>query len=46
MPLVATGDVDASVGVYLNRLSDFLFAAARWASLKEGKVEKIYKKSD
>ncbi|TYZ62695.1 hypothetical protein PybrP1_010299 [[Pythium] brassicae (nom. inval.)] len=39
VPLAAAGDVDAAVLRYLNRLSDFLFVAARYAALKEGKAE-------
>lgn len=39
VPLAAAGDVDAAVMRYLNRLSDFLFVAARYAALKEGKEE-------
>lgn len=31
VPLVRSGDVEQAVGVYLNRLSDFLFVAARTA---------------
>lgn len=31
VPLVRDGHVDAAVGVYLNRLSDYLFVAARTA---------------
>jgi cob(I)alamin adenosyltransferase len=31
VPLVRAGDVEADVGAYLNRLSDYLFAAARTA---------------
>lgn len=31
VPLVREGAVDAAVGAFLNRLSDYLFQAARWA---------------
>jgi cob(I)alamin adenosyltransferase len=34
-----------SVGIYLNRLSDFLFAATRHASAQGGIAEVIYKSS-
>ena len=37
-------DVEASVQIYMNRLSDYLFTAARYASLKDGMEEVIYKK--
>ena len=37
------GDVEEEAGRYLNRLSDFLFAAARYAALKEGKEVVAYK---
>lgn len=37
-------DLDPSVGAYVNRLSDFLFVAARYASKVEGKIETPYKK--
>jgi len=41
-PLVRDGETSASTLIYVNRLSDFLFTAARYAALKEGKKEKIY----
>jgi len=44
VPLVRDGHVDDGVGRYLNRLSDYLFTAARYAALKEGKEEVTYKK--
>lgn len=43
-PLVREGQLDGGVLAFLNRLSDFLFQAARWAALKEGKEETVYKK--
>ncbi|KAI9358374.1 Adenosylcobalamin biosynthesis, ATP:cob(I)alamin adenosyltransferase-like protein, partial [Pilaira anomala] len=43
-PLVRDHLCDASVGVFLNRLSDFLFNAARWAAQSQGVPERIYKK--
>jgi cob(I)alamin adenosyltransferase len=39
VPLEAAGDVESVVIRYLNRLSDFLFVAARYAAMKEGKEE-------
>ncbi|XP_036209411.1 corrinoid adenosyltransferase isoform X2 [Myotis myotis] len=45
-PLVRMGETDANVAKFLNRLSDYLFTLARYAAMKEGKQEKIYKKSD
>jgi cob(I)alamin adenosyltransferase len=44
VPLVQAEQVDAEVGRYLNRLSDFLFVAARTAASKEGKPELLWKK--
>ncbi|KAI9497081.1 Adenosylcobalamin biosynthesis, ATP:cob(I)alamin adenosyltransferase-like protein [Zychaea mexicana] len=42
-PLVRENMVDNSVGIFMNRLSDYLFTAARYASMKAEKPEKIYK---
>ena len=42
VPLVRAGDLSDQVGVYLNRLSDFLFTAARWVSHLEGEKDTIY----
>jgi len=42
--LSQSGQTEASVGMYMNRLSDFFFAAARLAALKEGKEEEVYRK--
>jgi cob(I)alamin adenosyltransferase len=44
VPLVQGGHCDAEVGRYLNRLSDFLFVAGRYAVMKEGKQEIIWTK--
>lgn len=45
VPLVRAEAVDPEVGVYLNRLSDYLFTAARFAAQQEGKPEIVYKKA-
>lgn len=42
--LVADKDVDPVVARYLNRLSDFLFVAARYAAQAQGRPEVLYKK--
>eukprot|EP01089_Gocevia_fonbrunei_P018254 TRINITY_DN6127_c0_g3_i2.p1 TRINITY_DN6127_c0_g3~~TRINITY_DN6127_c0_g3_i2.p1 ORF type:complete len:121 (+),score=21.96 TRINITY_DN6127_c0_g3_i2:43-405(+) len=44
VPLIRDQEVDAVIGRYLNRLSDFFFVAARYAAQKEGKIETIYTK--
>ena len=44
-PLVHAEQVDAEVGRYLNRLSDFLFAATRAAALREGREELLWRKA-
>ena len=44
VPLVRGGDCEKSVGVYLNRLSDYLFVAARFAAQECGQPEKIWRK--
>ncbi|KAI9017669.1 Adenosylcobalamin biosynthesis, ATP:cob(I)alamin adenosyltransferase-like protein [Gaertneriomyces semiglobifer] len=44
VPLVQEGFADESTGKYLNRLSDFLFAAARYAAKFENRTEGIYRK--
>ncbi|XP_065106834.2 corrinoid adenosyltransferase MMAB [Paramisgurnus dabryanus] len=43
-PVVRSGEADPEVAKYLNRLSDYLFTAARYAAMKEGNVETIYKR--
>ncbi|XP_023055891.1 corrinoid adenosyltransferase isoform X1 [Piliocolobus tephrosceles] len=45
VPLVQMGETDANVAKFLNRLSDYLFTLARYAAMKEGNQEKIYKKN-
>ena len=44
IPLLNNGDLEADVVKYVNRLSDFLFAAARHAAFSEQKFELIYKR--
>jgi len=46
VPLVQQEVVESEVGKYLNRLSDFLFVAARYAAMKEGRTESTYKKGE
>jgi cob(I)alamin adenosyltransferase len=42
--LVKEGQVAQDVAVYLNRLSDYLFVAARFAAMRAEKDEQVYKK--
>jgi len=44
VPLVRSGDTESSVGRYLNRLSDMLFASARYSTVVAGREEVAYKK--
>ena len=44
-PMVEGGDVEKSVGMYLNRLSDYLFVAARVANHRVGVEDVAYKKA-
>ena len=43
--LAHEGHVGNEVAQYLNRLSDYLFVAARYAAMKAGATELVYKKS-
>ena len=43
-PLARDEQCDRACAVYLNRLSDYLFTAARFVAMKEGKEEVIYRK--
>lgn len=45
VPLIGQGSVHEDVGVFLNRLSDYLFTAARMAAKKANKDEVCYKKA-
>lgn len=46
VPLVRNGEMDSEPAKYLNRLSDFLFVAARYVAMREGKEETIYRRID
>ncbi|KAF8938918.1 hypothetical protein BGZ58_011137 [Dissophora ornata] len=45
IPVVDAEIADESVLKYLNRLSDFLFVAARFAAKHDGMVENVYRKA-
>ncbi|XP_017269162.1 corrinoid adenosyltransferase [Kryptolebias marmoratus] len=45
-PIVRSGEADPDVAKFLNRLSDYLFTAARYAAMKEGSEEKIYRRPE
>ncbi|XP_063050449.1 corrinoid adenosyltransferase [Engraulis encrasicolus] len=43
-PIVREGEADPEVAKFLNRLSDYLFTLARYAAMKEGEAESIYRR--
>ena len=45
MPLVREAECEAAVAVYLNRLSDYLFVAARLAARRIGEEDAVYQKA-
>nr|ANM86858.1 cobyrinic acid ac-diamide adenosyltransferase [Stygiella incarcerata] len=46
VPLILEENIPQNVGKFINRLSDFLFVAARYASMKNGRKELPYKKEE
>jgi ATP:cob(I)alamin adenosyltransferase len=42
VPLVADGELEPEVAMYLNRLSDFLFQSARYAANSEGTADVLW----
>ncbi|XP_072103563.1 corrinoid adenosyltransferase MMAB isoform X2 [Mobula birostris] len=42
--IVRAGEADRNAARYLNRLSDYLFTLARYAAMKEGRKEHIYRR--
>ncbi|KAL2091829.1 hypothetical protein ACEWY4_011627 [Coilia grayii] len=45
-PIVRIGEADHEVARFLNRLSDYLFTLARYAAMKEGEAESIYRRPE
>ena len=45
MSLVLDAQLPEEVQVFLNRLSDYLFVASRFAALRCGATEQVYKKA-
>ncbi|XP_029999702.1 corrinoid adenosyltransferase MMAB [Sphaeramia orbicularis] len=45
-PIVRSGEADPDVAKFLNRLSDYLFTVARYAAMKEGNEETIYRRPE
>lgn len=43
MPLVRDGSVDEAVLRYMNRLSDFLFVAGRYAAMRDERAVRLYR---
>ena len=44
VPLCSGGECDAGTAIYLNRLSDYLFVSARFASMRCDQPEVVYQK--
>uniref|UniRef100_A0A7S1MZP7 Cobalamin adenosyltransferase-like domain-containing protein n=1 Tax=Phaeocystis cordata TaxID=118079 RepID=A0A7S1MZP7_9EUKA len=45
VPLIQAGQISQDVGLFMNRLSDYLFTAARIAAKHANKPEVVYKKA-
>jgi cob(I)alamin adenosyltransferase len=46
IPLVQAGEIDNEALIYLNRLSDYLFVLARYATKHDQREETIYMRPD